>query len=35
MSLLVYFVGNICTGLIGGVIYFLRGARGVVSVSDR
>jgi uncharacterized protein (TIRG00374 family) len=35
MSLLVYFFGNICTGLIGGVIYFLRSARGVVSVSDR
>ncbi len=31
MSLLVYVFGNICTGLIGGVIYFLRGARGVVS----
>ena len=35
MSLLVYFFGNICTGLIGGVIYFLRSARGVVSVGDR
>ncbi|GIK38648.1 MAG: hypothetical protein BroJett011_24810 [Chloroflexota bacterium] len=31
MSLLVYFLGNICTGLIGGVIYLLRSARGVVS----
>ncbi len=31
MSLLVYIFGNICTGLIGGVIYFLRGARGMVS----
>jgi uncharacterized protein (TIRG00374 family) len=31
MSLLVYAIGNICTGLIGGVIYLLRGARGVVS----
>lgn len=31
MSLLVYVFGNICTGLIGGVIYLLRGARGVVS----
>jgi len=27
MSLMVYVVGNICTGLIGGVIYLLRGAR--------
>lgn len=35
MSLLVYFFGNICTGLIGGIIYFLRSARGVVSVSER
>lgn len=31
MSLLVYFFGNICTGLIGGVIYLLRSARDVVS----
>lgn len=31
MSLLVYVIGNICTGLIGGVIYLLRSARGVVS----
>jgi uncharacterized protein (TIRG00374 family) len=31
ISLLVYFFGNICTGLIGGVIYFLRSARDVVS----
>ncbi|MBI1881516.1 MAG: flippase-like domain-containing protein [Chloroflexi bacterium] len=31
MSLLVYVFGNICTGLIGGVIYLLRSARGVVS----
>ncbi len=31
MSLLVYFFGNICTGFIGGVIYLLRSARGVVS----
>lgn len=31
MSLLVYVIGNICTGLIGGVIYMLRSARGVVS----
>lgn len=31
MSLLVYIFGNVCTGLIGGVIYLLRGARGVVS----
>jgi uncharacterized protein (TIRG00374 family) len=31
MSLLVYVFGNICTGLIGGVLYLLRSARGVVS----
>jgi hypothetical protein len=31
MSLLVYFIGNVCTGLIGGIIYLIRGARGVVS----
>jgi len=31
MSLIVYIFGNVCTGLIGGVIYLLRGARGVVS----
>ncbi|MCB0209564.1 MAG: flippase-like domain-containing protein [Anaerolineae bacterium] len=31
MSLMVYFIGNICTGLIGGVIYLLRGAQNVVS----
>ena len=31
MSLLVYFFGNIVTGLIGGVIYFMRSAREVVT----
>lgn len=31
MSLLVYVFGNICTGLIGGIIYALRGARELVS----
>jgi hypothetical protein len=31
MSLLVYVFGNLCTGLIGGIIYLLRSARGVVS----
>lgn len=31
MSLLVYFIGNICTGLIGGAIYLLRSAHGMVS----
>jgi uncharacterized protein (TIRG00374 family) len=31
MSLLVHIIGNICTGLIGGVLYLLRGARSVVS----
>lgn len=31
MSLLVYFIGNVCPGLIGGVIYLLRSARSVVS----
>lgn len=30
-SLLVHVIGNICTGLIGGVIYLLRGAQNVVS----
>ncbi|MBN1993341.1 MAG: flippase-like domain-containing protein [Anaerolineae bacterium] len=33
MSLTVYFLGNVCTGLIGGIIYLLRGARGVVSAT--
>jgi uncharacterized protein (TIRG00374 family) len=31
MSLLVHIIGNICTGLIGGVIYLLRSTRSVVS----
>ena len=31
ISLLVYIFGNVCTGLIGGLIYLLRSARGVVS----
>jgi hypothetical protein len=31
MALLMYIFGNVCTGLIGGVIYLLRSARGVVS----
>ncbi len=31
MSLLVYIIGNICTGLIGGIIYLLRSTRDVVS----
>jgi uncharacterized protein (TIRG00374 family) len=31
MSLLIYVIGNVCTGLVGGVIYLWRGARGVVS----
>jgi hypothetical protein len=31
MSLLIYVFGNVCTGAIGGIIYLLRGARGVVS----
>ncbi len=30
ISLLVYVIGNVCTGIIGGIIYMLRGARGVV-----
>ena len=30
MALLVYIFGNICTGLVGGVIYLLRSARGLV-----
>lgn len=29
MSLMVYFLGNICTGIIGGVIYLIRSARDV------
>lgn len=29
MSLLVYTIGNICTGLVGGVIYLLRGIKGL------
>jgi uncharacterized protein (TIRG00374 family) len=31
MSLMVYFLGNICTGIIGGVIYLIRSARDVAS----
>jgi hypothetical protein len=31
MSLLVYVIGNVCTGLMGGGIYLLRGAQNVVS----
>jgi len=31
MSLLVYTFGNVCSGLIGGIIYLLRGARDVFS----
>jgi len=31
MSLLVHIIGNICTGLVGGVIYLLRSTRNVVS----
>jgi uncharacterized protein (TIRG00374 family) len=31
MSLLVHLIGNICTGLVGGVIYLLRSTRSVVS----
>lgn len=31
MSLLVYIIGNVCTGIVGGVIYLMRGARNVVS----
>jgi hypothetical protein len=31
ISLLVYVIGNVCTGIIGGIIYLLRSARGVVS----
>ncbi len=34
MSLLVYFVGQFSTGVIGGVIYLIRGARGVVEESS-
>ncbi len=31
MSLLVYTIGNVCTGLIGGVIYLIRGTQNIVS----
>ncbi len=31
MSLMVYFLGNICTGIIGGVIYLIRSARDVAT----
>ncbi len=31
MSLMVYFLGNICTGIIGGIIYLIRSARDVAS----
>ncbi|MEW5957653.1 MAG: lysylphosphatidylglycerol synthase transmembrane domain-containing protein [Chloroflexota bacterium] len=35
MSLLVYAFGNIVTGLIGGVIYFVRSARAVVADREK
>ena len=35
MSLLVYLVGNIVPGIIGGIIYLIRGARGVVEESKQ
>jgi uncharacterized membrane protein YbhN (UPF0104 family) len=35
MSLLVYLVGNIVPGIIGGVIYLIRGTRGVVEESKQ
>ncbi len=31
MSLMVYFLGNICTGIVGGIIYLIRSARDVAS----
>lgn len=31
ISLMVYIIGNICTGLVGGVLYLLRSTRDVVS----
>ena len=31
LSLLVYFFGNICTGILGGAIYLLRSARSVIT----
>ena len=31
MSLMVYLLGNICTGIIGGVIYLIRSARAVAT----
>jgi hypothetical protein len=31
ISLLVYFIGNFCTGVIGGIIYLLRSVRSVVT----
>lgn len=31
MSLLVYLIGNVATGIVGGVIYLIRGARGVIA----
>ncbi len=35
MSLMVYVVGNIATGLIGGVIYLLRGARDMTAPDQK
>jgi uncharacterized membrane protein YbhN (UPF0104 family) len=34
MSLLVYFIGQFSTGVIGGVIYLIRGARGVIEETE-
>ncbi|OQY30576.1 MAG: hypothetical protein B6243_10170 [Anaerolineaceae bacterium 4572_5.2] len=34
MSLMIYFIGNVIPGLLGGVIYFWRSARGVKTIAD-
>jgi uncharacterized membrane protein YbhN (UPF0104 family) len=35
MSVLVYFIGQFSTGVIGGVIYLIRGTRGMVAASSQ
>jgi uncharacterized protein (TIRG00374 family) len=35
MSLLIYIIGNVCTGLVGGALYLWRSARGLASDKEQ
>ena len=35
MSLLIYIIGNVCTGLVGGALYLWRSARGLASGKEQ